>query len=308
MEITLIQPFWYSETIANLVNIAKKARKENKKAPIVLLGGLLNAKPAIRELQNLNIKIIDIPYVGLYDYVRTFPKNTVVLTSPYGADRELIKLLKKRHLKHYICTSPNVKRKEAFIKKRKCGKKVIYITNVNTYEETYLSLATNHKFVLYDLSKPLEYNTNIFDEKYNKDKTFVIYQSELAGNEMKKVIDHVQEVLPKATILHEISDENYNRNHYLDEHVSNGDFVVIVSDNEENAKSIFSYYHLEEKTLYFTVIDSVNMAMKLPTIETNRLFIVSDGTVDYVNVCEVYRYFKNLYVAETENKDTIVQK
>lgn len=307
MEITLIQPFWYSESIAHLLNIAHEARKENKNKDIVLLGGLLNAKPAIRELQNLKINIIDIPYPGLKDYIQTFPKDTVVLTSPYGVDRQIIKTLKKRKLKYYVCTSPLVSQKEKFIKKRKFGKKVIYITNVNTYEETYLAYATNHKFVLYDLSKPFEYNTNIFDEKYNKEKTYVIYQSELAGREMKNVINHVEEVLPKATILHHLSDENYERNAYLNDNVKDGDLVVIVSANEENAKSVMSYYHLDQKHLYFTVINSVNQAMKLPKLTMEKMFIVSDGTVEYVNVCEIYRYFQNLYPNFEKNKVLVKQ-
>lgn len=294
MEVTLIQPFWYSETLDHLLEVALEARKDNPNSEIILLGNLLNAYPVRRELAKLGIKIAEIPYEHFIEHLNNVPKDTVILTSPYGSSKKLFKALKKKRFVYYDCTSPFVKRKIKFIKKRRIGKKVIYISNPNTIENSYLTYETSHRFYLYDVNKRINENYDIFNEKkFNKKRTYVLYQSELAGNETDRILRLVQHRLPKAQIMDELSDENFKRNQYLNSAVKDGDFIIIASAFEEDDKYILNYYHLGNKKLFYTTIRSVNEAMQINVSNYDgRIFVISDGSVDYNMVNEIYKYFK----------------
>jgi len=90
METKILEPVGYSKALESLLNIAKTVRKENPNDEIILLGGLLNAESVKKELQDLNIRIVDIPYEGFVNFVNNTDFDSIVLTSPYGVDKKVM--------------------------------------------------------------------------------------------------------------------------------------------------------------------------------------------------------------------------
>ena len=125
MNIEIIEPCGYSKTLSNLLQVANKARYHFPNSKIVLLGNVLNGEQVKNELLKLNILIIDLPYEGFADYIKTIDENTVVITSPYGTEEKFFKILKKRKIVYFDATSPSTLNKLELIKKAKFYQKII---------------------------------------------------------------------------------------------------------------------------------------------------------------------------------------
>ena len=108
MNTLLVQPYGYSRTLQTVLEVCIKARNENPCKEIVMLGNILNGEPIKDELIRLGIKNIVIPPIGFADYLNKVKSDTVIITSPYGTKSELKKILEKRKLRFYDCTSPTI--------------------------------------------------------------------------------------------------------------------------------------------------------------------------------------------------------
>ncbi len=291
MEINLIEPIGYTETLTNLLRIATKARTLKPFSEIVLLGGLLNADSIKKELKKLNISIVDIPYEGFYDYVKSLHEDKVVLTSPYGSEKRLLALLRKKKIQYFDTTSPFIIKKQQYILKKPSWKKVIFVGNVNTIEESYLAYATRHKYIFVDIKDFLNKEDYEFKNKLNKKSTSVIYQTELADENLKTVLNKIKFFLPNVTIQHEISDENYSKKKVIDENLKAGDVLLIVSSVKKTDSYLLDYYHLNTKDVMYACITSVIEAMQLNINKNKKIYLVSDGSVSAEKVKEIYRYF-----------------
>lgn len=292
MNVEIIEPCGYSKTLSNLLNVASRARYEFPKSTIVLLGSILNGEQVKKELFNLNINIVDIPYEGFSDYLKNVDKDTIIITSPYGTESKLLKILKRRKLTYYDATSPSTIEKEKLIKKARFGKKIIFVGNLNTIEENYLAASTRHNFFFYDLSSDTKMNNLVLNQKLNKSKTQIIYQSEIANDSLSLALHKIKTYLPKATINHEISDENYEKKKTLLDKINDGDALLIVTSTSKSDKYLLEYYHLNTKNILYATIKDVPDAMKLKVDLKTKMFIISDGSVSRETINKIWYFFK----------------
>lgn len=292
MNVEIIEPCGYSKTLSNLLNVAGRARYEFPKSTIVLLGSILNGEQVKKELFNLNINIVDIPYEGFSDYLKNVDKDTIIITSPYGTESKLLKILKRRKLTYYDATSPSTIEKEKLIKKARFGKKIIFVGNLNTIEENYLAASTRHNFFFYDLSSDTKMNNLVLNQKLNKSKTQIIYQSEIANDSLSLALHKIKTYLPKATINHEISDENYEKKKTLLDKINDGDVLLIVTSTSKSDKYLLEYYHLNTKNILYATIKDVPDAMKLKVDLKTKMFIISDGSVSRETINKIWYFFK----------------
>ena len=304
METILIMPCGYSPLLQNLLNIAYKVRNEYPSKKIVLLGGLLNADQVKKELKNLSIDIIDIPPLGFNDFLRNLNNDTIVLTSPYGATKSTLTALKKENFRFFETISITIKNKLDFINKSKGKLNIIYLGNTNTVEAQYLSSESKFSFLFYDVNDPSKAKSVITSSKFNKKKTHIIYQSELSGSAFDASLNYLKETLPKATIEHELSDDNYERKKNLDSTLNNNDIVLFISTLKTQEKYLLEYYHLSTRNLLYSVISSVDGAMSLKVPNERRIILVADGSVPEPVVINIYQYFayKGLQASSPETQ------
>lgn len=291
METILILPCGYSPLLQNLLGVAYKVRNEYPSEKIILLGGLLNADPVKKELKNLGIDIIDIPYLGFNDFLRNLNNDTIILTSPYGCDKSTLSTLKKENFRFFETTSETIKKKIEFINNSKGKMNIIYLGNTNTVEAGYFSEASKFSFLFYDVNDPSKAKSVITPKKFNKSKTHIIYQSEISGSAFDASLNYLKELLPKAIIEHELSDDNYERKKNLDSTLNNNDVVLFISTLKTQEKYLLEYYHLSTRNLLYSVISSVDEAMTLKIPQDKRIILVADGSVPEPTVIEIYNYF-----------------
>ena len=291
MNTVLVEPFGYSKTLTTVLEVCKRARAENPYSDIVMLGNVLNGDPIKDEIKKLGIKNIIIPPIGFGDFLNNVKKDTIIITSPYGTKSELIKIIQKRKLIHYDCTSPTIIEKRDFILQNK-NKTIIYVANVNTVEADYLANETRHCFLFYDLSSTTSvYNRKIFKKKYNKESTIVIFQSDASEDVLIRALRKIHAFLPKAVINKNISDENYAKKKVIAENIKEGDLLLNVSCYKKPTNYLLNYYHLSNKNVYFATVGSVTEAMLLNVNDDKNIVIVSDGSVSKNIILEIYNYF-----------------
>ena len=293
MDIEIIEPCGYSKTLSNLLDVANKARYSFPKSQIVLLGSVLNGEQVKVELNKLGIYIVDIPYEGFEDYLKNVDPETLIITSPYGTEEKLFKIMEKRKILYFDATSPSTIEKRDLINKSHFGKKVIFVGNLNTIEENYLAAVTNHKFLFYDLANDANNSNNsILNSKYNKKKTQIIYQSEIANDTLSLALHKIKNYLPKATINHEVSDENYEKKKTLLEKLKDGDVLLIASTTKKSDKYILEYYHLSTKNILYATISNVQDAIKLNIPLKKKIYLTSDGSISRKNIEDICAYFR----------------
>ena len=292
MNIEIIEPCGYSKTLSNLLDVATKARFSFPKSQIVLLGGVLNGEQVKVELSKLGISIVDIPYEGFEDYLKSMDPEILVITSPYGTEDKLFKIMERRKILYFDATSPSTIERKKLIKKSHFGHKVIFVGNLNTIEENYLAAATNHKFLFYDLASDSNANNAILSSKYNKKGTQIIYQSEIANDTLSLALHKIKNYLPKATINHELSDENFEKKKLLLEKLKDNDVLLIASTTKKSDKYILEYYHLNTKSIYYATISNVQEAIRLNIKNDKKIYLTSDGSVSRKNIEAIFNYFR----------------
>lgn len=292
MNTILVKPFGYSASMEHILKVAQDTRQLHPDKRIVLLGNLLHADPVVKELNNMGVEIADVPYELVYKYVQRLAREVVVITSPYGTDKRIYKLCKQKRQVIVDGTSPETKKKVKFLKKRKFGKKVVYIGNPGTMELSYYAHETHHRYFLYDITHDTVDNKKILaKKKLNKAKTIVLYQAVLASDELTLAKRKVGRALDKSTFCHELSDEYYERNQYLDENLKDGDYVVIMTVSKQTTRYLLDYYHLSTKKVLYAICNSVEQCMCLDFDRNKRVFLISDGSVPLDTVKEINRYF-----------------
>ena len=293
MDIEIIEPCGYSKTLANLLDVATKARYSFPSSKIVLLGSVLNGEQVKNELFRLNIDIVDIPYEGFADYLNNLDKDTLVITSPYGTEDKLFKIMNKRKILYFDATSPVTIEKVKAIKKARFGKKIIYVGNSNTIEESYLASVTNHNFFLYDLANnENNLNSSIFTKRLNKSKNEIIYQSEIANETLSSALFKIKSYLDKVTVNNQLSDENFDKKKILLEKIKNGDVLLIVSSTKKSDKFLLEYYHLTTKNVLYATISNVQEALSLKIPNDKKIYLISDGSVSRKGIEDIYNYFR----------------
>lgn len=292
MNIEIIEPCGYSKTLSNLLDVATKARFSFPKSQIVLLGGVLNGEQVKVELSKLGISIVDIPYEGFEDYLKSMDPEILVITSPYGTEDKLFKIMERRKILYFDATSPSTIERKKLIKKSHFGHKVIFVGNLNTIEENYLAAATNHKFLFYDLASDSNANNAILSSKYNKKGTQIIYQSEIANDTLSLALHKIKNYLPKATINHELSDENFEKKKLLLEKLKDNDILLIASTTKKSDKYILEYYHLNTKSIYYATVSNVQEAIRLNIKNDKKIYLTSDGSVSRKNIEAIFNYFR----------------
>lgn len=292
MNIEIIEPCGYSKTLSNLLDVATKARFSFPKSQIVLLGGVLNGEQVKVELSKLGISIVDIPYEGFEDYLKSMDPEILVITSPYGTEDKLFKIMERRKILYFDATSPSTIERKKLIKKSHFGHKVIFVGNLNTIEENYLAAVTNHKFLFYDLASDSNANNAILSSKYNKKGTQIIYQSEIANDTLSLALHKIKNYLPKATINHELSDENFEKKKLLLEKLKDNDVLLIASTTKKSDKYILEYYHLNTKSIYYATVSNVQEAIRLNIKNDKKIYLTSDGSVSRKNIEAIFNYFR----------------
>ena len=292
MNIEIIEPCGYSKTLSNLLDVATKARFSFPKSQIVLLGGVLNGEQVKVELSKLGISIVDIPYEGFEDYLKSMDPEILVITSPYGTEDKLFKIMERRKILYFDATSPSTIERKKLIKKSHFGHKVIFVGNLNTIEENYLAAATNHKFLFYDLASDSNANNAVLSSKYNKKGTQIIYQSEIANDTLSLALHKIKNYLPKATINHELSDENFEKKKLLLEKLKDNDVLLIASTTKKSDKYILEYYHLNTKSIYYATVSNVQEAIRLNIKNDKKIYLTSDGSVSRKNIEAIFNYFR----------------
>lgn len=292
MNIEIIEPCGYSKTLSNLLDVATKARFSFPKSQIVLLGSVLNGEQVKVELSKLGISIVDIPYEGFEDYLKSIDPEILVITSPYGTEDKLFKIMQRRKILYFDATSPSTIERKNLIKKSRFGRKVIFVGNLNTIEENYLAAATNHKFLFYDLASDSSANNAVLSNKYNKKSTQIIYQSEIANDTLSLALHKIKNYLPKATINHELSDENFEKKKLLLEKLKDNDVLLIASTTKKSDKYILEYYHLNTKSIFYATISNVQEAIRLNIKNDKKIYLTSDGSVSRKNIEAIFNYFR----------------
>ena len=102
----------------------------------------------------------------------------------------------------------------------------------------------------------------------------------------------IKNYLPKATINHELSDENFEKKKLLLEKLKDNDVLLIASTTKKSDKYILEYYHLNTKSIYYATVSNVQEAIRLNIKNDKKIYLTSDGSVSRKNIEAIFNYFR----------------
>ena len=186
-----------------------------------------------------------------------------------------------------------------FINNSKGKYNIIFIGNTNTIEANYISKESKYSFIFYDVNDASKAKAVITEREFNKAKTHILYQTEIAGSSFDSSLDYLKSLLPNAIVEDEMSDENYERKKNLSEQLKDNDVIIFITDTTSHDKYLLEYYHLTTKNLLYAIVKDVKDAMVLKIPSDKRILLVSDGSVPQNIVNDIYNYFTYKSLRET---------
>ncbi len=150
MEVYVVQPFGYCKGVQQAIVLAERAKQENPKIPVYLLGMLVHNEETIEELSRQGILFLDEKDGPLEELIQRIPDGSAIVFSAHGHAESLDEIAKEKHLRIYDATCSFVK--ENLSEAREAGKSspIIYL-GVNGHLESQAFQANYPGCFFYDV-------------------------------------------------------------------------------------------------------------------------------------------------------------
>ena len=273
--ITLLKPIGHCFGVLKAIEIAKETRKNKN---IYVFGLLVHNEEVVKELENNNIKTIEMNEDNAISLLNKFTADDVVIFTAHGHPEIYEDILKKNHVIYVDATCKKVK--ECF-KAIKEADEVIYIGK-NHHPETVAALTMNQNAHLYDIS------SGSFD--YNVLKTnnpLVINQTTLSFLELDDIHNQIKSKLPNAIFHDEICDATLLRQRAIQKIDESTDTIIIVgSKRSSNTMKLYDIARVVHPNKQVIMVDEVK---DLTQYKFGKNIAIVSGTSTPVKTIEKIR-------------------
>ena len=275
--ITLLKPIGHCFGVLKAIEIAKETRKKYADKNIYVFGLLVHNEEVVKELENNDIKTIEMNEDNAIELLNKFTSNDVAIFTAHGHPEVYEDILKKNNVTYVDATCKKVK--ECF-NAIKAAKEVIYIGK-NHHPETVAALTMNKNAHLYDIS-----GLSFSYDNLKTDNPLVINQTTLSFLELDNIHNEIKNRLPHAIFHDEICDATLLRQRAIQKINDDIDTIIIVgskrSSNTMKLYDIAKKMHQDKQIILVNNVDE----LKEYNLDYKNIAITS-GTSTSINA--IYR-------------------
>ena len=300
MEIKIVEPSGFCFGVKKAIEIAKKAKNENKDRQIYIIGSLVHNEDVIEDLENDGFLILDERKKSLEEYLRELNEGSVIVFSAHGHSPVLDEIALEKHMKIYDATCIFVKNNERkAYKEINDDNEVIFIGIPNHAETNGIMGVSKEKVHLYQPNTIFNY------AKLKSKKPLVISQTTMSEDEISSSIKDIKNHLPEAIIsARQCFETERRQSEAIKEGKDHDCFVIIGGKNSNNTKRLFlilkSAYPNKESLF---VLNEIELKNHLSTLKQyNKIMLVSGASTSDSTISSCYKLL-NEEIECTSNKN-----
>ena len=288
MNVELIKPYGFCTGALKAIDLVKKVRKDNPDNNIILFGPILHNENINELMNNLKIKVLDLPYEAYSDVIDTLSIDDIVILPAHGHDNYLEEKLLRKGILYVDATCPIIKKIHDLILIDYADRDIIYIGK-KSHIEAITTTSLKENIFLFDINDHTDLT------QYHISKPIILYQTTLTKYDVKDSIKIIKKIFPDAqegkTLCRQCTIRQNNLIKSLDDNV----FVIVVgSKNSSNTISLLNIYYKTTKNENIMLVDSLDEVKKM-NFNKNYKYIITSGTSTPNSIVEsIYKYIRSL--------------
>lgn len=289
MKVTILEPQGYCAGVTNAINIALKAKEENKDKEVFILGMLVHNQKVINELNEHGITTLYRDNKSDEELLYSLQDESIVVFSAHGHKKNLDDIAISKRFKVYDATCPKVQNNLKIIENEiKNNHKVIYIGHKN-HPEALAALSISDNVLFYDIKGEFNY-------KGVKDKSpLVINQTTLNTKELKEIYIDIIVHLPKARIMDEICPATRLRQEALVNITNDTDLILVIGDkNSSNTNRLLEIAKSNHPSIESYLISDLDELKDIDINKKKHVAIASGASTPKVEIDKIKEYLKSL--------------
>ncbi len=288
MNVELIKPYGFCTGALKAIDLVKKVRKDNPDNNIILFGPILHNENINELMNNLKIKVLDLPYEAYSDVIDTLSIDDIVILPAHGHDNYLEEKLLRKGILYVDATCPIIKKIHDLILIDYADRDIIYIGK-KSHIEAITTTSLKENIFLFDINDHTDLT------QYHISKPIILYQTTLTKYDVKDSIKIIKKIFPDAqegkTLCRQCTIRQNNLIKSLDDNV----FVIVVgSKNSSNTISLLNIYYKTTKNENIMLVNSLDEVKKM-NFNKNYKYIITSGTSTPNSIVEsIYKYIRSL--------------
>lgn len=286
MEVQLIRPQGYCGGVKHAIEIALKAKEENKDKKIYILGMLVHNQHVINDLNNNGI----ITLLGdEIEEINSLNPGDVLIFTAHGHDAKYDEIAKNKGLIIYDATCPVVKNIMKLIKEKTDGNHQVIYIGQRGHKETNAALSISDKVSLYDTKLLINY------QFITDNSPIVINQTTLNYFEIQNIYNDIKKHFSGAIILGEICNATRLRQQAIANIEKDSDLILIVGDvKSSNTNKLFDIAKKMYPNTDSYLVSSIDDVKKINLKDKKKAAISSGASTPEFIVEEIYNYLSTL--------------
>lgn len=288
MNVELIKPYGFCTGALKAIDLVKKVRKDNPDNNIILFGPILHNENINELMNNLKIKVLDLPYEAYSDVIDTLSIDDIVILPAHGHDNYLEEKLLRKGILYVDATCPIIKKIHDLILIDYADRDIIYIGK-KSHIEAITTTSLKENIFLFDINDHTDLT------QYHISKPIILYQTTLTKYDVKDSIKIIKKIFPDAqegkTLCRQCTIRQNNLIKSLDDNV----FVIVVgSKNSSNTISLLNIYYKTTKNENIMLVNSLDEVKKM-NFNKNYKYIITSGTSTPNSIVgSIYKYIRSL--------------
>ncbi len=288
MNVELIKPYGFCTGALKAIDLVKKVRKDNPDNNIILFGPILHNENINELMNNLKIRVLDLPYEAYSDVIDTLSIDDIVILPAHGHDNYLEEKLLRKGILYVDATCPIIKKIHDLILIDYADRDIIYIGK-KSHIEAITTTSLKENIFLFDINDHTDLT------QYHISKPIILYQTTLTKYDVKESIKIIKKLFPDAqegkTLCRQCTIRQNNLIKSLNENV----FVIVVgSKNSCNTISLLNIYYKNTKNENIILVNSLDEVKKM-NFNKNYKYIITSGTSTPNSIVEsIYKYIRSL--------------
>lgn len=284
MRVSLLKPIGHCFGVLKAIEIAKEVKKKHQDKNVYVFGLLVHNEEVVKELENNDIKTIEMNEDNAIELLNKFTSNDVVIFTAHGHPLIYEEILKRNNVLYADATCKKVKDCFNVIKE---ADEVIYIGKSH-HPETVAALTMNPNAHLYDIKQGFDYSL------LKSDHPLVINQTTLSFLELENIHQEIKNKLPRAVFYDEICDATLLRQIAIKNLDSSVDTIIIVGSNKSsNTMKLYDIALKVHPDKQILMVKDVN-ELKNKQFDFNNVVIASGTSTPYQTISQIKDYLSSL--------------
>ena len=282
--ITLLKPIGHCFGVLKAIEIAKQTKVDFPNKNIYVFGLLVHNEEVVKELEQNDIKTIEMNEDTAIELLNNFTPNDVVIFTAHGHPQVYEEILRKNNVTYVDATCKKVKDCFNIIKE---AEEVIYIGK-NHHPEAVAALTMNNNAHLYDINKGFDYSL------LKSDHPLVINQTTLSFLELEAIHQEIKNKVPNAIFHDEICDATLLRQKAIHKIGDDIDTIVIVgSKRSSNTMKLYDIAKLVHPNKQVVMVNDVN-ELKEYKLANKNIALASGTSTSIKTINEIKQYLSSL--------------